>query len=683
MLREPLGLCTITVLVVGLGGCPQAPPNDDDSGPVEPRPDDDDDSGDDDSSDDDDSAPAFVLPQIPETVDRLCRVVPPERLVVDWSMSTMWSTPLGATDRETWDRYSSAVVALPANAGDDDGSRIISAHPTWDFGDYPYQAGGLYSSFNGIYLRADTAAGTVWSTTFVGTTDAGPQANYSAVALGDFDGDGSSNEIMLPLMTPNLHPFPSGTWPLALDLDGAVLASTEFADEPPPFPLLAGHATSYRPEWTAPADREFIDGWSLWLERDAIEGEEWPGALRGQSDAAEWLPVDSNLDGTLDLPTGVSVLDGRTGDAFWTALPFDWPGDETGWSLFPVNADCDAWPEFVALGGVGQFEVLLIDHDGSVLWSYVHPFEDFGAIPEPRPAFADLDGDGQPEIVVRYFLPWDDVPETEIVALGLDGGLRWAAPLPEVPGVLPRAAPAAFDFDGDGAMEVVAQTIDAVWILNGADGEVLSSVENWNPAVPVQAMIADVDGDGSAEIVVHNRGWATSTWLEEESAGMRVLGPASGSWSGAPPRWDQAAWQAARWLRGGVETGGMPPFWREHNSLRAQVAVYPSPPVEEALANPQIATAVSDRRGCPESVDLWVAVRNAGTISTDGLSLRVALEDGPVEVDVPGALDPGKSEWVVLPGVVPQAPPVQAELLGNQEECVPCDNTWPIDAACQ
>lgn len=682
MVRGLPGLFLVAALASAVGGCPRARPPDDDSSPDVPWPDDDD-SGDDDSGGDDDSAPPFDLPEIPESVDRLCRVGLPEGAVVDWSMSTRWSTPLGVSDGELWDMYGSALVVPPKwPEGGDELARIFSGQPTWDFGDYPYQTGGLYSSWNGIYLRADTVIAPAWSIAFVGADDSVPQDSYSAVAAGDLDGDGSVGELLLPLMTPNLHPFPSGTWPLALDLDGAVLASTEFADVPPPFPLLAGHATTYRPQWTTPVDREFIDGWSLWLERDAIEGEEWTGALRGQNNATEWLPVDANLDGILDLPTGVSVLDGRTGAALWTALTLDQPGHETAWSLFAVNTDCDAWPEFVALGGFEQFEVLLIDHDGAVLWSYVHPFEDFGAILAPRPALADLDGDGQPEIVIRYYLPWDDVPETEIVAIDLEGTPRWVTPLPEVPGVLPRAAPAAFDFDGDGAMEVVAQTIDAVWILRGADGEILSSTENWNPAVPVQPMIADVDGDGSAEIVVHNRGWATSTWLGVETSGMRVLGPATGSWSGAPPQWDQAAWQAARWLRGGVETGGMPPFWREHNSLRAQLASYPLPPEEEALANPQIATAVADRRGCPESVDLWVAVRNTGTAPVEGMTLRVTLDGGPVELPLPGVLSPGESEWLSIPTVAPQAAPAAAELLGVLEQCDACDDTWPVNAAC-
>ena len=678
MARDHLALCCLVALASGVGGCPHAP-DDDDSQP-------DDDLGDDDSGDDDDdSAPAFGLPDVPETVDRLCRVTPPMGAVVDWSMSTTWTTPLATSDGELRDTYASAVVVpAPSSGDDDDAPRLLSHYPTWDFGDYPYQGGDTYSSFGGAYLRADATSGPIWSIAFEGAIDAVPPAYYSTLAIGDLNGDGLSAEALLPLMTGNLHPFPSGTWPLALDLDlnGAVLASTEFANVSPPFPLLSGHATTYRPDWTSPVDREFIDGWSLWLERDAIEGEEWAGALRGQSTAAEWLPVDANLDGTLDLPTGVSVLDGRTGAALWTALAFDQPGDETGWSLFPVNADCDAWPEFVALGRVGQFELLLIDHDGSVLWTYVHPFEDFGAILEPRPAFADLDGDRRPEIVVHYFLPWDDAPETEMVALGLDGTPRWVTPLPEVPGVLPRAAPAAFDFDGDGAMEVVAQTIDAVWILDGADGEVLSSVENWNHAAPLQPMIADVAGGGSAEIVVHSRGWGSSTWLEVESSGMRALGPTSGSWAGAPPRWDQAAWQAARWLRGGVETGGMPPFWREHDSLRAQVATYPPPPEDQALPNPQIATAVADRRGCPESVDLWVAIRNTGTAPAGGLTLRVTLDGGVVDIPLSGELSPGQSEWLLIPAVPPQAEPAQAELVGVEEECDACDNTWPVHAAC-
>lgn len=663
-----------------LWGCRDPGADNDDETPTA-GPQDDDDSG------DDDSPPAFLLPRVPATVDGLCRAMRPPDAPVDWTLATRWQwTPTTPADRQVWDLFATALTVPQVTAGDGPTSALlISGYPTFDYGEYSYCCEDFpYSSMGAEFIRADSmeAASPSWINAYIADVDAIPQESYSAFAVGDFDGGGAPSQLLLPLMTPNLHPFPEGTWPELIQADGSVVATTNFADTAPPFPRLWGHATTYRPTWTAPVDRELIGGWSLWLERDSVEGEEWPDGSRGQ-DSREWLPADSNLDGVLDLPTGATVLDGRGSGALWTGYKFDSLADERTWSLYALDADCDARPEFVAMGGPDEFTVALLDDDGTELWRYVHPFEDIGAIPEPRPAIGDLDGDRRPEIVVRYVLPWEGNPETDIVALGLDGSVSWVAPLPEVAGVRPRAAPALFDFDGDGAMEVVAQTIDAVWLLDGRDGHVLSSIENWNPASAVQPMIADMDGDGSAEIVVHNRGWASSTWLAEEDGGMRILGPATGAWADAPARWDQGAWQAARWLRGGSETGGMPPFWREHNSLRAQLTLYPPPSSEDALANPQIATAVADTRLCPDSVDAWISVRNQGTARAVDLRLLVeGLPDGPTEIEVAAGLDPGESAWVVVPSVMPQETPLQVEVVSSGSQCNACDDTWPVVVRC-
>ena len=81
------------------------------------------------------------------------------------------------------------------------------------------------------------------------------------------------------------------------------------------------------------------------------------------------------------------------------------------------------------------------------------------------------------------------------------------------------ASPAVLDIDGDGSNEIIAPFYDiAVW---DADGNLLSQVETGNHhhgRVYTSAVVADLEGDGTVEVVVAagdgsvrpTSGWTTS-----------------------------------------------------------------------------------------------------------------------------------------------------------------------------
>jgi hypothetical protein len=161
-----------------------------------------------------------------------------------------------------------------------------------------------------------------------------------------------------------------------------------------------------------------------------------------------------------------------------------------------------------------------MDTDGTVMWG---PFTITGANIVSPPAIGDIDADGYPEILVAG--------GNEIWALERDGTLKWSAPVHDETGA---SGPALFDFEGDGIMEVVY--IDEIQMItfDGETGAVkFLSTEHASDTMYDYPVIADMDGDDQAEIIVCHAGY---------SHAITVYGDADESWPPARKIWNQHAY---------------------------------------------------------------------------------------------------------------------------------------------
>jgi uncharacterized repeat protein (TIGR01451 family) len=123
-------------------------------------------------------------------------------------------------------------------------------------------------------------------------------------------------------------------------------------------------------------------------------------------------------------------------------------------------------------------------------------------LPRQAPAIADLNGDGQLEIVVATYDGW-------IRAYQADRSLLWAFDFTRGE-ILFASEPVIGDIDGDGSLEIVFGTYDpkkehnsvGLWGLE-ADGTPMSGFPLPTGAVGVRAAptLADLDGDGDLEIL--------------------------------------------------------------------------------------------------------------------------------------------------------------------------------------
>jgi outer membrane protein assembly factor BamB len=187
--------------------------------------------------------------------------------------------------------------------------------------------------------------------------------------------------------------------------------------------------------------------------------------------------VDLDLDGDRDIVVGARdliALDGPTGQPLWTALQ--------GVDVIGMSAD--------DLFGDGTVEIFCTDYlnprngylvrgeDGKVLWSKVTSGSNYNL-----PAFADLTGDGNKEII---FTRHDDGATERVVCLrAQDGQELWSHQCGPSAGQQAQAPPqlgyiadwgyqsvVVADFDGDGKLEVSSGT-DLNHYLFEADGRLV------------------------------------------------------------------------------------------------------------------------------------------------------------------------------------------------------------------
>jgi hypothetical protein len=178
------------------------------------------------------------------------------------------------------------------------------------------------------------------------------------------------------------------------------------------------------------------------------------------------------------------------------------------------------------------------------------------------PTIADFDGDGMPDVGVAAgvgYAVFDGAALMNPAVAGADT-MMWLTPATDCSSR--QTGSSVFDFDGDGSAEVVYGDEQYLRIYDGATGQVLFETCNTTGTLWEYPLVADVDNEGHADIVVVSNSYSSITCPLDGSKqqGVRVFGDQEGRWVRTRRIWNQHAYQVTN-----VEEDGSIPAMQTAN----------------------------------------------------------------------------------------------------------------------
>ena len=210
-----------------------------------------------------------------------------------------------------------------------------------------------------------------------------------------------------------------------------------------------------------------------------------------------------------------------------------------------ADLDDDPMPEVLVMNGNG---ITVLEHDGTVKYQDQRPTGDpLGFTGWLRPATVhDFDGDQIAEYAVssaNHYSVYEG-----------DASIVWSANVSDQSGI---AAGTAFDFLGDGIAEAMYADETTMFIFDGAGAPLLTTPRT-SGTLSEYPVVADIDNDGSAEIVV-----VSNQYLGMPSPTVQVIRDVDDRWIQARRIWNQHTYHVTN-VR---EDGTIPQYEPPHHTL--------------------------------------------------------------------------------------------------------------------
>jgi hypothetical protein len=504
--------------------------------------------------------------------------------IIEWQWDTNPINP-------GWDDIMSAPAI--ANLTDDDGDGDIDEDDIPDIV-FTTFSGGNYQSAGMLNAISGDGSGTHWS-----LASSGGHAFHSSSspAIGDLDGDGLPEVCV------------GGT-------SAAVVCLTMQIGADPVFRFAAGSEIR---NYSCPSIAD-LDGDGM---AEVISGREFVDASgtvfatgtggSGQGSVGASIAVDWDGDGELEVATGNTIYR-RDGSILMST------GGPDG---IPAIGDfnMDGLPDLITSG---NGTVTLTWNHGVQAWSTPTPGTGTGG----AATVADFDADGFPEVGLAdmaFYTVFDS-----------NGSVLWSNPVQDLSSSVTGSS--VFDFEGDGQAEVVYADEITLWIFDGATGAVLMQQEGHASGTLYEyPLIADVDRDGSTEIIVASNDYAFDGWN-----GITVIGDETESWAPARPIWNQFAYHITN-----VNNDGSIPTIQDHNwdswnNFRAGGTELGPAHWQPDLA--PLESEICDVMCSLQQVELTLEVANGGLLPATGVGVSFAQSGAPtspVHLEVVTAMPAG------------------------------------------
>jgi hypothetical protein len=266
--------------------------------------------------------------------------------------------------------------------------------------------------------------------------------------------------------------------------------------------------------------------------------------------------------------TGALLVDTKLGGT-WPAIgDFDKDGvpevvmvDTTAHAVSFWHYDAKQTNKFsVVRAGVDINAAFTTNHCPSTTYGYTH-----GGGP---PTVADFDGDGVPDVGLAGGIGYTVLSGANIVNTNKTNlqTILWSTSTTDCSSA--QTGSSVFDFDGDGKAEVVYSDEEYLRIYEGTTGNVVFSTCNTTGTLVEFPVVADVDNDGHADIVVVSNAYASGNaeyqcndGTHNAQAGVRVFGDSAGTWVRTRRVWNEHAYHITNVNEDGTIPKSEPANW--------------------------------------------------------------------------------------------------------------------------
>ncbi|MEL6275177.1 MAG: FG-GAP-like repeat-containing protein, partial [Bacteroidota bacterium] len=313
----------------------------------------------------------------------------------------------------------------------------------------------------------------------------------------------------------------------------------------------------------------------------------------------------------------------------------------------------DGFTSLADINGDGRMDIAVMDGGRVYAWDpytqqQIGTLYDVAGGAGGRINIGDFNGDGdvelgfagQNEYVVLEYNPGNNTFGELWIRTGLDDGSQ-------------RTGSTLFDFDGDGVVEVVYSDEAFLYVYRGTDGQELLRIPSESGTRTEYPLVADVNGDGTAEIIVtaqfgNGPQFSGSGWVT-------VYTSANQPWVPTRPVWNQHGYNVVNvnddlTIPAVQQDPLHPTLIADYNNFLVQTPVRNQAGVNTFPAADAMVSFVSANfDNCPLFIDITVTVTNTGAAPLPA-STPIAVYDGNPLVVSAQLLDVFTIDQIIAPG---------------------------------